>query len=335
VKTNQVCPKEIPLLFHYTNEEAMFSILKHNELWFSESRFMNDFTEGRWFLDHIVVQFLYEVFKRPEIAKLIPQNDKNEVLFNLQVIANALSMTVSHDELFIGSFCSVNEVEKNKIDSQKKGVFGKLSMWRHYGHQGYALVFDTDKLLKCIQSTYGAKGKKSELCFELQKVHYMNKEEDSILKIIKSQPYKTFIGDIEIYIKEWLENKQDEDKVKYEITKKFLESIYFLASTIKHPGFEEENEIRIPFYSSKSLKNNSEAKKHGKEMSEYVIHNGSPRLVFKPDSPSLVDCIKYIIIGPGTPLEQSRKEVALEYFLMQHDLDFLIDKIKFCTIPYV
>jgi hypothetical protein len=317
---DQLTPEGSPLLFHYTSEKSLYSILASNQLWFNESRNMNDYTEGKWFINEILPVLLGDTFQ------------KNDLFFN-KIFRKHLQKIADIQEsysFFIGSFCNHFDRKENRqenLENIKKDLFGLLSMWRSYGNNGYAIIFNKDKLLQATKSEFEKNGgARCETCYFIQEVDYVypdhssmenfkSKHEEHISKVIKIFNYENNIEETVMF-----------DGVK---------SLYFLSSLTKHLGFEEEKEFRIPIYSSPRLKQSPDVINSGKTMCKYIYHDNNVRLIFEPNQPKISECIEYIIIGPGTKENHRRKENNLKYFLMENGLDHLVDRIRICAIPFV
>ena len=133
-------PNKRPLLAHYTSLNVVESILKNDEIWFSNPLLMNDLEEVRFGYIH-----------GARIAKESVD------------IKNALKTTQRHS-LFVDSLDHyISEYETN--DLMDTYVFclsehslddgdGLLSMWRGYGENGNgaALIIDTSKIEEVDES---------------------------------------------------------------------------------------------------------------------------------------------------------------------------------------
>ncbi|MCK4794186.1 MAG: DUF2971 domain-containing protein [Desulfobacteraceae bacterium] len=116
-------------LYHYTNVDAVYSILRTKKIWLTDVRFLNDTSEL-----HDGVEKLSEVLKRPQHGLFSNDDFKNESTeFLRSSFKDKNSYGINEEPVFVFSF------------SQKENV---LSQWRAYGR--YAIEFDRRILHKHV-----------------------------------------------------------------------------------------------------------------------------------------------------------------------------------------
>ncbi len=211
----EILPKEI---YHYTSSTALLSIIKNKELWFTNSRFLNDKTENRYIyllIDEYIEQNKNKFCKAycEEIKYLCNTltKDENEFCYNL----------FNENHLYVSSF-SLNQ------DS--------LGLWNYYTKSsesiGYNIIFDTEKFLK-----YSNDG---SLIKQYGKVIYDKNEQLTILNNLITNLYQRF--------KELGDNFTGQNILFQDFAYLISEfSIFF-----KDKSFKQEEEFRFVWESSKN-----------------------------------------------------------------------------------
>ena len=214
-KSVEVLPKEI---YHYTSSNALLSIIQNKQLWFTNSRFLNDTTENRYI--YLLIDEYIEQNKNKfcatycdEIKYLckILTKDENEFCYNL----------FNEKNLYVSSF-SLNQ------DS--------LGLWNYYtksaGAIGYNIIFDTEKFLKFSND--------GSLIKQYGKVIYNKNEQLLILDNLITNLYVRF--------KEIGESSIDQNMLFQDFAYLISEfSIFFKDESFKH-----EEEFRFVWESSKN-----------------------------------------------------------------------------------
>ncbi|MGH2510532.1 MAG: DUF2971 domain-containing protein [Ktedonobacteraceae bacterium] len=107
-------------IFHYTTADALYSIIRHKQLWATEALCMNDPTEGIHAGRLIAERLRHRTRDVPsQLVRLFSDEELSEVLNN---------------QVFLVSFCTAGDL---------------LSQWRAYGldGRGYAIGFKPEALL--------------------------------------------------------------------------------------------------------------------------------------------------------------------------------------------
>jgi hypothetical protein len=227
-----------PNLYHYTDWPALNGIIKTNELWATNIRYLNDQSE------YVLAQKLVEKHILPDLMAWLEKITKNNV--EIQNVVNELGgishqtldlaksamdamYTVTGDDFFVTSFCGMS-----KIDEYLKSN-GLLSQWRGYGNQqGFILVFDTKTLARLIET------EKEQFNYEflhLKDVVYSNDE-----KSVQEE----LTGSLET-IREFVRKMYDailNEAERHKDSKAML-AFMNLATRFKHRAFAEENEVRL------------------------------------------------------------------------------------------
>lgn len=214
-KSIQILPKEI---YHYTSSTALLSIIKHKQLWFTNSRFLNDKTENRYIyllLDEYIEKNKKKFCKSyyDEIKYLCNTltDDKNEFCYNL-----------FHEKyLYVASF-SLNR------DS--------LNLWNYYTKSsesiGYNIIFDTKKFVEFSND--------GSLLTQYGKVIYDKKEQMMTIDNLLTNLYERFIK---------LNNNVTGQNMLFQDFAYFMNE---LSIFYKDESFKQEEEFRFVWQSSKN-----------------------------------------------------------------------------------
>ena len=293
-------PEFRPMLAHYTSIVTLESILKNEEIWFSNPLLMNDWEELRFGMEEGKRQF----FENSELNKVL-NDEKLEVLHSM--------FNYYYDEfnfkhaLDVYVFClSLHDI---------KNTDGKLSMWRGYGARGSgaAVVFDTSKLSNLPNSA-----------LRIGAVEYLSTEHrkrrlaeilNNFAKILKSNEIpKDLLG-----LASWA----------------IFQRIKLFSLYSKHDGFSEENEWRVVY-----IKELDKANSFGSMLGYSVTDSGiAPKLKlsFKKKqldetAVSMTEMIAQIILGPSmsTPFAKASFERMLE----NNNLSELKNRVVTSTIPF-
>lgn len=208
-------------LYHYTDLNAVHSILNSHKIRMTDIRFLNDKTEYLQGLE-ILQEASHEVFSLNsdydgEFTEVINGwlKDAFKELLELQ---NASEM------FYVASFSRSPDT---------------LSQWRSYGM--FAIEFDYDKLQNRLFELTIKKVSNLEttLDYELIECHYVLNKNDSLEEALH-KIRSTIIPMISIW---WLENVPLERNMH--LYKHLKKTISMLATTFKHASFYEEQEVRL------------------------------------------------------------------------------------------
>jgi hypothetical protein len=125
---------ERPLLAHYTSIDVMQKILEHEEVWFSNPLFMNDWEEMRFGM-------IEGTRLVTEQANLLVAGETSERATAIERHYNILQSKYQNEGAFDTYIFCLSQHRPEDND-------GLLSMWRGYGGQGRgaAIVFDANQL---------------------------------------------------------------------------------------------------------------------------------------------------------------------------------------------
>lgn len=211
----EINESDISTFYHYTNTEGLLGILDSNELWLTDSKFLNDPYEKTHGLNVIAIETnhglinqyknLIELMKN-QTTNQIPINDDEFKFYELFYDEhNEFSEIINNHPTFIISFC-----ENGDLLSQWKG-------YSNYG-KGFSIGFNKEAFNKIPGTLFG-------------KVIYSNKEKVSMVaKVIKHH--------IDYYKKITESNKK-------EVAGSFFYNMSLLSIFFKEGFFEEENEWRL------------------------------------------------------------------------------------------
>lgn len=215
------------IIYHYTSPEAFLSIVQHQEIRFTDIRYLNDRAEGVYFVK-VLLDFLsknagkYPYFEET-INQLLKGNDWDRIqnLETIEVHYNEVPrMPYKADRVFV--FCACAEPDL-------------LNMWNYYvnngAYQGYNIGFRIKELLNTFDTPDSNE-------IDMFQVYYGNVIYDEKQQM---REVRMLAEGIE---KEVQTSKDKERALKYaQITLRGY--INTQGAFYKHPKFKAENEFRI------------------------------------------------------------------------------------------
>lgn len=208
-------------LYHYTDLNAVHSILNTHKIRMTDIRFLNDKTEYLQGLE-ILEEASHEVFAQDslydeEFTNVIDGWFK-DAFKELLELRNASEM------FYVASFSRSSDT---------------LSQWRSYGM--FAIEFDHDKLQNRLLDLTIEKVSRLEktLDYELIECIYVLNKKDALEEAVQ-KIRSTIIPMISLW---WQENVPPERN--RHLYKDFKTTISMLATTFKHASFYEEQEVRL------------------------------------------------------------------------------------------
>lgn len=283
---------------HYTSAEAAIKIINNEEIWLRNATAMNDYLEVEYGQDTFV-SFYNSNSNFKEVVNSVYANSSEliEKYFNdwrYQLKSNAYL------------FCLSEHTEDDNI-------FGRLSMWRAYArNNGVAIILKPEPFFS----------ETDELNVFTSPVAYLNQEQ-------LSDKLEEFLTSI----------RRQTDLIRLHLTKDaFVERLNWMILTmvlsIKHKGFEEENEWRLI-----SIPNKDEDRILKKSVE---IIKGVPQLVYKMplrnnhdiklENVELKEIIYKIIVGPSDHAYSIR--AALIESLKGKGVEDADCKVSLSEIPY-
>jgi hypothetical protein len=274
-------------LFHYTTGNGLLGILKNNEIWSTAYYCANDESElsvGKGVLAPIFRSKTFEMINgadprvytfRSHGVDIREYGDK----FEQFLFGFALNILC----VYITCFCKPN--------GQEDFRHGLLSQWRGYGADGgYALQFSRAKLQQFVDNT----NKYNGLCYELQDVYY---SPDNPLKAEVLKHANAFTGAYTDHLDELADSKILQKKtMKSPISSLSggpLESLLDYIIHTKSEHFSEEKECRMSVLKPVSAESAPLAV-------DYFNRNGLiVPFVKTPVELNILDCVEWIIVGPG------------------------------------
>ena len=316
--------KEHPELFHYTGINGLEGILKSQTLWATHASFLNDSTELKEFrnrlpgiLQPVLKNHLAQLEKDPA-NKIIVKNsggrgkvieDYISFVDNVYVLLmGADQQVMSNIEPYILSFCT-----PGKSDQIKQ--HGLLSQWRGYGREGgYAVVFDTSKLLKLLPREA-----------EMYSPNYYIIGGDVVYS---SDSDKIFVQEMKDDLKVISDFMSEFMVAEHHDFNKLFVPLIKCACRYKHGGFHEEKEVRIV-----ALPSPDETKPlppQAKKRHHYVREGTPVPCIHLFENLGMPLPITRIIVGPHR--DKEKRKYALENLLSLHQLDITV---SVSDIPYV
>lgn len=313
-------------LWHYTTAAGLEGILKSQQLWATNIRYLNDDEELRGFFEHKLPDLLksgiddgiHKICGLPRYQEMLAfAEDHDSIKYTfIEGLHDSLTAVTLKLEVFITSFCyTLPEFLED----------GLLSQWRGYGHDGgYALVLDSKALNDLIvreQEQY----KYSFVSFSDVDYHAKdwvndtNRHEETLeweRKVREIVSRVVVEGDLE---------KQGEE---------LFEPIIALAIRHKHRGFKEEREIRI----ATVRRPNKIASQREGEIPKKAVYFYNRSGVLVPYI-SLFDGIsskehrlpiKEIIVGPHP--EKMKRQQAIQMLLNELEIEA---EVRVSDIPFL
>lgn len=220
-----------PELFHYTNANGLRGIFESGTMYATRYDCLNDRTEISHFKDILPNLVTERLSQDRELSSLLEkERHAARMVDQLYKIAFDTCSNEGCAVPYITSFCSHHDDHVYERDN------GLLSQWRGYGGiERYALVFDTETLMRLAQQEYDAHAYAFR---SFDKVIYNDDEAGKALE------YAKLANDIVELIK--ADKNRDEAA-----TEKWAERAYIglvnCSTVFKHRAFSEEREVRMVF----------------------------------------------------------------------------------------
>ena len=295
-------PIDRPLLAHYTSVNVLEKIIAHNEMWFSNPLYMNDWEELQYGMNIGAAEFrasthISDACDSREIhQKLVSEFDRLFLDFDTK---HALDTYV---------LCFSEHLEGNED--------GMLSMWRGYGAggAGVALVIDTSKMSSIEQSP-----------LILDRVRYMSHVERA-----------SWVDEKLFVLAGILRAHPKTDETLRCVAHYWIERLKLFSLFTKHNGFAEECEWRVVYMSERDKQKNLTG------MLGYLItaRGVEPKLKLRlseipgvVDSSISIEALTYrIILGPSISTVMAR--TAICRMLELNGKESLVKYLVASSIPY-
>jgi hypothetical protein len=193
-------------IFHYTSIDAMHSIFKNKKLWASNTRFLNDSME---------FEFAREFCER---KVKIERSSTNASGKRPNAAENLFIQTIR------SAVAPGGEVQNTYATCLTQNG-DQLSQWRGYGKTRGAIAIEMDSNALQTVSDQG-----------LVKVSYNSDLLEQTIECYLENTKKIFVD---------LYRGQNESELTEALTGAFVAHFSILASYFKHPGFAEEEEVRV------------------------------------------------------------------------------------------
>jgi hypothetical protein len=301
LKKEDLFPYARPLLAHYTSLSSLESILKTDEIWFSNPLFMNDVEE----IIFGIVHGITKIRDNSEIKKSLVTSNRYDMFG--QILDHYIQDFEERYLIDTYVFC-LSEHNPENLD-------GMLSMWRGYGGngKGAALVLDTSKIgvvddspIWILRVSYGSQDRRFEWL-------------DQIASKFARTVAENDIPDEQIYL----------------ATHALFDRIKLFPLSTKHDGFKEEREWRAVYLSDRD---DSGRLKH---MQHYLNgpRGVEPKLKLKLEPMEGVTALDFlpknilanILLGPSTSSALAVRSVERMLDLIQKPE--LKDRLVASTIP--
>jgi hypothetical protein len=305
-------------LFHYTTANGLIGIFHTGEIWGTAYYCANDESElaaGKGVLAPLFRSTTYKMIEAGDsrvetFRKRGVDIREHADQFEQQIAAMALSSLCA----YITCFC--------KPASEEDFQHGLLSQWRGYGSDGgYALHFSRKKLLAAI----GSANKADELNYELQDVHYA----------VENPMKAEVLSHTDAFVRAYMDFLDELAKPLNFNTKTMRSPIaglpggpleafldYLIHTKNKH--FGEERECRL------SLMQLVSASAGG--LPVHYFNRGGLLVPFTKtplSSFNILDCVEWIVIGPGPRMGARFKSVSQLVRLSGREI-----KVRASHIPF-
>jgi hypothetical protein len=302
-------------LFHYTSATGLAGIFKSRSLWCTAYYCANDEQElaaARGVLTGIFREELYRL-EREQDARIRTFHRRGVDPFEYAQHFESLLTSLTFGALcaYIACFC--------KPTGKEDFLHGLLSQWRGYGTDGgYALQFSRQKLEAALRG--------SQLrMYELADVHYSpeNPLKDQLLN--HKQAFLAAFG------KHLDEFAEPIDSTKSTWTSPLpdlfngpLESLIDHLVYTKNQHFSEEREVRL--CAMRPARLDSDERKI-----DFFSRNGLlvPYITIPKEEQNILDCVDWILIGPGPRVESRFKSITTLVAESGKDI-----KVRAPHIPY-
>lgn len=284
-------------LYHYTSGDALLSILRSQQLWATDIRFLNDYEE------------LYrglEVFEH--FSKGLVERMRGDVEHLSKLVEICVSNIRRNADLTLINLVSFSTEPDD------------LRQWMAYCNSGvgYCIEFDRDMLIPNRFSEF-------DNCLRLASVEYVGGDINSC-RLESLAKFKDFLVDSlsgmdDCYSEDFLI-----EQFSLKVNRFLLESM-FLAASIKPSEFSDEREVRLLYIGSNK---ESEISSHDMEgLREIYSKPDLPGIGFRVSSdlmipyqpiPFNLDAIKRITIGPAANAQLAKIGVA--EFRDRNELNF-------------
>lgn len=236
--SNRLCTLDSQVLYHYTSPDGLYSILKSHELWFTQTDFLNDTSEGSYIFT-IIDSCLKNDFDNgfATAVNRYTQRKQGTLSFIDKFEEFEAEINNEYDKI-INKFCDKNVYFSASFSKDEDN----LAMWQYYTKSkdgiGYNICLDLDYFKIDLQRLSNFEA----LYVDYSQYYTVIYDEETQLSIMRSilQKYDYF----------WKAANSDEEKeVIFEYFIDLIEDIKFV---FKHPAFAHENEVKIVFKMSKS-----------------------------------------------------------------------------------
>jgi len=286
-------------LFHYTTASGLIGIFTSGQIWSTAYYCANDESELA------TGQGILTALFRTAAHELREASDSRVITFarrGVDVIEYADHFEQSIAAMTLGSLCTYMTCFFRPV-GEEDFVHGLLSQWRGYGIDGgYALHFSRAKLLDAIERTVT----KSKLNVDLQDIHYSL---DNPLKTEVLRHKDAFLSAFFAHLDELAQpldfNKKTMRNPIAGLPGGPLEAFLNYLVHTKNRHFAEERETRLTFTQLVSGAGESLPVRYFNRGGLVVAYVETPLDTF-----NALDCIDWVVVGPGPRLEERFKSVT-------------------------
>jgi|GEM_PF-357210 hypothetical protein len=223
---------EKDITYHYTSPDAFLSIVQNHTIRFTDIRYLNDRSEGIYFVK-LLLDFIdknknkYPYFEEA-VNRLLKENDLNKIK-NLEITSIKYNdiprMPYKPERVFV--FCTCTEADS-------------LNMWNYYvnngSYQGYNIGFRISELLKAFDTP--SENQADTFIVHYGKVLYTEKEHFTEIQHLAESMERN------ITFNSSISNVVEEQDILF-AQMKLRSYIDSHGAFYKHPKFESEKEFRI------------------------------------------------------------------------------------------
>jgi len=283
-------------IYHYTDSNAILSMISNKSLRFTSSQFLNDSTE----VSNIKL-LISNILDSVEMEKIFRTVDsgvlfKDSIMSGVDMYLNEMSY-----ETFLISFTLSN---------------GLTTMWYGYADgDGYCLAFEKDNLLSNLlnHADFHLKNAKEKVNMNLYhgKVIYDDK--------IKNKFILFFLGKLYNYydVTSFKDTDKRLSKIRDDYRNKLFSYLYIFSLYCKDSSFQDENEFRF-IYILKDGNTETSAVNFRTKKGAIIPYI---EIIFQNEFP-----LHEIEIGPKVEIDFAQK--GLEMFLANNNLDVNVKKSK-------
>lgn len=266
-------------VYHYTDAAGLLGIVECQELWLSNTLFLNDSRELAYGFDRIVEALHRRTGDAPHLCRAALRHFEQPSAGEEPPDEPRLP-----NDVYVASFSEAGD---------------SLSLWRSYSQQasGYALGFSVPKLLETIAPNNAeAVESRSTPVYQTAAVIYEEREQVRVINEI-----------IDMSAAQEQRLLTDGDAAqKHNAALNLSGTLRFMMPLLKDPGFADEREVRMTLQITPGMK------------PEYRVRGGMPFPFFRRTFP-MPQLLEIVRVGPTADFDQASRALTMFLADMEFD----------------